>query len=80
MEQVHTSGHRLCNKMGGGLNIMDKYQSNDNKKNYIVHFCQVWMSTNYSHKQGCAFYLWCDKTCDKSFLFKTLLTKLISVN
>jgi hypothetical protein len=31
-EKVHIGGHKLCNKMGGGQNIKDKYYSNNNKK------------------------------------------------
>ncbi len=30
-EQIHIGGHKLCNKMGGGQNIKDKYCNNKNK-------------------------------------------------
>ncbi len=35
--EEHISGHRSCNKMGGGQSIMDKYCNSDS--NFFIHEC-----------------------------------------
>jgi hypothetical protein len=37
MEQINIGGHRLCNQMGGGQSVKDKYYNNNNKVSICVH-------------------------------------------
>jgi hypothetical protein len=37
-EQIHVCGHKLCNKMGGGQSVKDKYCSNNNNFFIWMHF------------------------------------------
>ncbi len=56
MEEVHIGGHILCNQMGGGQSVKDKHCNSNNEVYVRVHSYQVWVSDNYNHKLGGAFY------------------------
>jgi hypothetical protein len=55
-EQIHIGGQKLCKEIVGGHKIKDKYYNNENNFLIQVHFFQVWMSINYSHRSGSTFY------------------------